>query len=300
VTRAVVLGGGGPLGIGWQAGLLVGLARAGIDLSSADAVVGTSAGSAVGFALSSGYDLTQAAALISAAIEAVPGAGKADPTVAATAALGLEQFVAMAGEAAADPDRAETIRAGLGRMAVEAPTISEELWVEMFSIFSGVTWPAAFSCTAVDTATGRFQIWDTDTGIDVQHALAASCAVPCIFPPVTISGRQWMDGGVRDMVNADIAAGHDLVLVVSCTLLELPPGITFPGIEAVLAGIRTRVEGLRDGGSKVETVVPGDEMLQISGWGLNLMDFTGAGAAYEAGLRQGAAEADRLAEFWAS
>ncbi|MFE6171375.1 patatin-like phospholipase family protein [Streptomyces sp. NPDC056464] len=45
---AVVLGGGGAVGIGWQAGLLTGLAEGGCDLSGADLVVGTSAGALVG------------------------------------------------------------------------------------------------------------------------------------------------------------------------------------------------------------------------------------------------------------
>src|SRR5687768_10690370 len=52
--RALVLGGGGITGIGWELGLLAGLAEAGLDLSGADLVVGTSAGSVVGAKLTSG------------------------------------------------------------------------------------------------------------------------------------------------------------------------------------------------------------------------------------------------------
>jgi len=45
---ALVLGGGGLTGIGWEAGIIKGLADQGVDLSMADTVVGTSAGSVVG------------------------------------------------------------------------------------------------------------------------------------------------------------------------------------------------------------------------------------------------------------
>src|SRR5262249_10866693 len=48
MTRGVVLGGGGIAGVAWEAGIVIGLRRAGVDLSSADVIVGTSAGSIVG------------------------------------------------------------------------------------------------------------------------------------------------------------------------------------------------------------------------------------------------------------
>jgi NTE family protein len=293
MTRALVLGGGGPVGIGWEAGLLVGLARGGVDPDAADAVIGTSAGSVVGCTLTSGGDLTQATALVGAG-EAVAGA---DPAVAA-ADQGLEQLMATVAQAAGDPAQAETLRAGLGQLALAATTIGDDEWLQMFSFFAGISWPDRFSCTAVDVATGRFKVWTAADGVDVQHAVASSCAVPCIFPPVAIGDTRWMDGGVRDMVNADTAAGHQTVLAVSCTLLELPPEFSTPAFDAVFAATRAQLDHLRDSGSKVETIVPGAEMLEVSGWGLELMNFERATAAYEAGVRQGEEEAVRLSGFW--
>jgi NTE family protein len=297
MTRALVLGGGGPVGIGWEAGLLVGLRQAGIDLSQADATIGTSAGSVVGFTLASGGDLTQATVLVAKANRVDGTEAESVPTAAA--AHDLEQLMSTVAAAAADPDAAEALRAGLGRMALEAPTISEQQWLGMFGVFAGVEWPAGFACTAVDTGDGSFQVWDRGAGVDVQRAVASSCAVPFIFPPVTIGDRRWMDGGVRDMLNADAAKGHEVVLVISCTLLEVPEGFSTPVLDAVFAASRAHLDGLRAGGAKVETIVPGNEMLEISGWGLNLMDFAQSGAAYEAGVRQGEAEAVRLDGFWA-
>lgn len=292
----MVLGGGGPVGIGWEAGLLVGLAGSGVDISHADSVIGTSAGSVVGFTLASGRDLTEATSLISAAVPSPDHGGGA--ATGGESAAGLEALMATVAEAAANPGRAEALRARLGRMAVETATISEQDWLAMFGFLAGADWPAGFSCTAVDTANGRYRRWDAAAGVEAQKAVASSCAVPGIFPPVTVGGSRWMDGGVRDMLNADAAAGHSVVLAVSCTLLDVPPELSTPELDAVFGATRDRIEGLRDAGSRVETIVPGAEMLEISGWGLNLMDFNAAGAAYEAGVRQGRAEAARLSGFW--
>lgn len=277
----------------------MGLAANGVDVSAADKVVGTSAGSVVGFTLASGGDLTEATKLIEGANGDGDLLGETDAS-GARAAQDLENLLATIAEAAANPDAADGIRARLGRMALEASTVTEDRWLQGFAEFSGAEWPDGFACTAVDVATGRFKVWDKDSAVDVQRAVASSCAVPCVFPPVTIAGERWMDGGVRDMVNADVAAGHDAVLVVSCTLLELPEGFALPGLDAAFGATRAQLNRLRDDGTKVETVVPGAEMLEVSGWGMNLMDFSLAGAAYEAGLRQGEAEATRLAGFWST
>lgn len=294
MTRAVVLGGGGPVGIGWEAGLLVGLARRGVDIGTADAIIGTSAGSAVGLMLAAGADLSEAVARLGGAGGTVSADAAPDG-----AALGIEQLIATVAEAAAHPGDAESVRARLGRVALEAPTVDEDVFLGFFDFLATVEWPERFYCTAVDTADGRFKVWGRGDGVPVQRAVASSCSVPGIFPPVTIGASRWMDGGVRDMVNADVATGHQTVLAVSCTVLELPEGLAVPVMETVWAATRAQLEGLGAGGSKVEVILPGPEMLEVSEWGLNLMDFTRAAAAYDAGLRQGEEEAARLAGFWA-
>ncbi|MBI2705507.1 MAG: hypothetical protein HYX32_09490 [Actinobacteria bacterium] len=58
-TRALVLGGGGPVGVGWEVGLAAGLGAAGVDLADADKVIGTSAGSITGAKLAGGADLDE-------------------------------------------------------------------------------------------------------------------------------------------------------------------------------------------------------------------------------------------------
>src|SRR5215471_14410608 len=79
MRRGVVLGGGGIAGVAWEAGIVIGLRRAGVDLSSADVIVGTSAGAIVGAHVAFGTDLQALAAMALAPAGAGaavrPGAG---------------------------------------------------------------------------------------------------------------------------------------------------------------------------------------------------------------------------------
>lgn len=264
-------------------------------MSNADAVIGTSAGSVVGFTLASGGDLTTATSLVGGGDE--PGSTAAAPA-AANAQQQVDQLIAALSEAAVNPETAEKVRTEMGQMALAAQTISEPEWLGLFSTFAGADWPASFSCTAVSTLDGSFRVWDKAAGVDPQLAIASSCAVPGVFPPVTIGDARWMDGGGRDILNADVAAGHDVVLAVSCLLLEIPPEFSTPAFDALFAATLAQLDSLRAGGSRVETIVPGPEMLEVSGAGANLMDFARTPDAYAAGLGQGKVEAARLAGFW--
>jgi NTE family protein len=288
MTRALVLGGGGPVGVGWECGLADGLAEAGIKLGEADFIVGTSAGSIVGARLALGMDLPDT-------VGAVSG-----PLPAETAAdAGLTAMMTAWSEAAAQGLSPAQTRAGLGRIALAAPTVPEDDFTgaPVFAALEGRDWPAAFRCTAVGTADGGLAVWDQAAGVPLSRAVASSCSVPAVFPPVTIGGERYMDGGMRTPLNADLAAGHDAVIVVSCMLLELPPGVTDPMFDALSQQIGTELAAVRAAGA-AEVVAPSQEFLEISGWGANLMDPSRVQPAYQAGLRQAAAGADRLGALW--
>src|SRR6266545_1861500 len=74
VRRALVLGGGGVAGVAWEAGMLSGLREAGVDLTTADLIVGTSAGSIVGSFVGHDVDAAEAIDRIAADAEADPAA----------------------------------------------------------------------------------------------------------------------------------------------------------------------------------------------------------------------------------
>ncbi|HTY27683.1 MAG TPA: patatin-like phospholipase family protein, partial [Mycobacterium sp.] len=60
--------------------------------------------------------------------------------------------------------------------------------------------------TAIDIATGELVVFDSSSGVELVDAVAASCAVPGTWPPVTISGRRYMDGGVSSSVHTAVAS----------------------------------------------------------------------------------------------
>jgi NTE family protein len=69
--------------------------------------------------------------------------------------------------------------------------------------------------TAVDTNSGGCTRFDADPGVELLDSVRASCAVPGVFPSVTIDGRQYVDGGLRSPFNADLTTGHEVVIVFS-------------------------------------------------------------------------------------
>jgi NTE family protein len=289
MKRALVLGGGGPVGVGWESGLAEGLAEAEVALDAADLVVGTSAGSIVGARLALKLDLA----------ETVNAVGQPLPAQAGAGATIADLMTALAG-AASRGQTAEQTRIELGKLALDADTMAEGDFTgaAVFAQLAGRDWPASFRCTAIDTQNGALRVWDAATSVPLDLAVASSCAVPMVFPPVTIDGARYMDGGMRTPLNADLAAGHAAVIVVSCMAMALPEGIADPVFDAIAAQIEAELAVLRDGGAAVEIISPGAEFLEVSGWGADLMNPSRVAGAYEAGVRQAAAEADRLRAIW--
>jgi NTE family protein len=202
MTSALVLGGGGVAGIAWEAGIIDGLRRAGTDLGAADLIVGTSAGSVVGTALRQDADLE---------LFITTRAGLSRSRQVDMDAV-MRAFAVLA-DASLDPHEA---RRRVGRLALDAPTGPEEPWVTAISAgLPGREWPPGrLLITAVNTLTAEFAAWGRDSGVPLDRAIAASCAVPCVAPPVTVNGARYMDGGVTSSTNADLARGASSVVVL--------------------------------------------------------------------------------------
>jgi NTE family protein len=295
MSRALVLGGGGPVGIGWEAGLVTGLADNGVDLTPADLVLGTSAGSVVGAHLRLGTDL---AAWAKERTEAAERGELNVPSMADIPAGQIEGLINAVTQAF-KTDGPEPGRAVIGRFAVEAETImTPERQMSYFAELKGRDWPDRFRCTAVDTESGKFVVWDGDSGIDLGVAVAASCAVPGIFPAVSVLGKRYMDGGMRSSINADMAKGHDTALVIVVVDHELPPGLNDPRVQLMASRQQAELDELIKNGTAVDVIGPDQELRELTVWGLDLMDTGRAAAAFEAGRRRGEAEAPRLVERW--
>lgn len=283
--RALVLGGGGPVGIAWEKGLLAGLASEGVEVEAADYILGTSAGSVVGAELASGRSpdaLLQSE--LAYAARAAESSGRTNPPP------DLAPLMALMAKRPLGEEAPRELRVEMGVLALEAKTVTPEVYLAGFGSLTEEhrPWPARFACTAVDALSGDFVTWNVDTTAPLGLAVASSCSVPGIFPPVEIDGRRYIDGGVRSGTNADIAHDYGRVLLVAVVPPAAAP-FMMPGIEREI-GVITRA------GGRVELIVPDAQAAGI--FGFNLMDGSKRGDIARAGERQGRAEAARIKAFW--
>jgi NTE family protein len=286
--RALVLGGGGPVGIGWESGIVSGLMEGGVDLSEADLIVGTSAGSFIGANLAMGRNLAQLAETYSNEQQEQGSAARLPD---------LSILIGKLQEAVSGARPAQEVRAEIGAWALTTKTVSEQDFITSFGGWlSGLpenAWPGRpYACTAVDAADGSFIVWNQDAGIGLARAVASSCSVPGIFPPITIRGRRYIDGGMRSATNADVAKGYDTVLVVAVTVRVTDPIMA----ERFRKTLENELRILRESGARVELLMP--DAASLDAFGVNLMDRGRRPAAAKAGLGQGRADAARLRSFW--
>ncbi|AHH96706.1 patatin-like phospholipase family protein [Kutzneria viridogrisea] len=274
--RAVVLGGGGVTGIAWEIGLLTGLTEAGVDLR-ADLVVGTSAGSAVGAQLTSGTQLPELFAR------------QVDPAKQVTeipAEIDPEQMALLFAESMAQNGDPQESWRRTGELALAAKTVGEaERRAVIAQRVPNPEWPSTrLALTAVDASTGEFVVFDRDSGVDLVDAVAASCAVPGVWPPVTIGGRRYVDGGVRSPENADLAAGSERVLVLRALLVpDYNP-------------LDEQVRALTEQGASVLVLSPDEASL--TAMGVNALDPAVREPTARAGREQGLREAERVTALW--
>src|SRR4029077_2260440 len=96
--------------------------------------------------------------------------------------------------------------------------------------------------TTVDAESGEFVVFKRDSGVELVDAVAASCAVPLVYPAVTISTRRFIDGGMRSAANADLAAGFDAIVALTPVGVALRRSRTAVGqIESLGKDIRSIV-----------------------------------------------------------
>jgi NTE family protein len=275
MDTALVLGGGGVTGIAWEWGMLAGLAEADIDLSTADLVIGTSAGSVVGAQVAAGIPAKER---YEAQLSAAGGE--------LTAKLGglLWAQIAWAVLRSRVPQRA---RARIGRLALAAKTVPEAERKAVIEARLPVhTWPERrLLITAVEAVTGEFVTFDADGDVSLVDAVAASCAVPGVWPPVTIGDRRYIDGGVRSAANADLAAGHDRVVVLAPITSGFGP----------LPSVARQAAGLSD---RAQVVVLSPDKAARQAIGRNILDPARRAAAARAGHRQATAVAGSVAAVW--
>jgi NTE family protein len=270
--------------------MLTAFEDAGLDVGTADLILGTSAGSIVGSRIASGESPRAGVDRVRELARSGRAADKLG-TAESPGAL-MKRFMDVMVAASELPPRERLVR--LGTFALEAQTIPEDEYVARYSDHGNAGWPPRFRCTAIEARTGEFVVWDEKHRIGSDRAVASSCSVPGFFPPVTINGKRYYDGGLRSIANADMAAGHERVLIL--TLANPDPDSPDPRAQHARRVLDGELAVLREAGASTEVVSPDEETR--SAMGMNLMDPTNALAAAEAGLLQGKREAQRIADFW--
>ena len=286
LDRTISFGGGGVFFVAWQVGYLKGLSEASVPLKGAERVVGTSAGSIVAALFSakkiSGfYDELRLLSKVPQLVSALAPAVSLKPSQAHAVDLFSKATTA-------DPDVVRDI----GRAALAAQTPEQEVMRRNILLVVRMRhWPSEIlNTSAVDTYTGERCIVSSDSGLSVPLALAASSAIPGVFPPQQLADRKCMDGGTSGTgTHLDVLAGSKRALI-----LRLRDPKVMKNAEMTQSPKATIEESdsLKASGTEVFAASP-ESFTQA-----DLMDASAVGKALAMGIKQGSADAQRVNEFW--
>jgi NTE family protein len=288
--RALVLGGGGSTGNAWLIGVIGGLFDAGLDVTTADLTIGTSAGSTAAAQIAGATPTQLLADILSATPQHRTGPVGSDSAPIRPVGDHMERI----GKIIAAAADAADMRRRMGAAALDMDAASDGSWQAQWratvaSRLPNQHWPQrTVLITAVDARTGEPVVFDRHSGVDLVDAVAASCASGL---PYRIGESRYIDGGYRrSSENADLAAGYERVLVLSPfggrTLQPLDWG----------AQLAAQVDELRARGSRVETIFPDSDSEHM--FGASAMDTSLRPPAARAGYDQGRGLAEQLTEFW--
>ncbi|MGB8995264.1 MAG: patatin-like phospholipase family protein [Pseudonocardiaceae bacterium] len=289
--RALVLGGGGSTGNAWLIGVIAGLFDAGLDVTTADLTIGTSAGSTAAAQIAGATPTELLDAILAAAPQQRTGPvgsdrGRVPIRPVADHMKRISKIIASAEDAA-------DMRRRMGAAALDMDAASDGSWQTQWratvaSRLPSQRWPQrTVLITAVNAYTGEPVVFDRHSGVELADAVAASCASGL---PYRIGDNRYIDGGYRRNENADLAAGYVRVMVLSPfggrTLQPLDWGMR----------LAAQVDDLRARGSRVETIFPDSNSEHM--FGANAMDLSLRPPAARAGYEQARALAEQLTQFW--
>ncbi len=260
--RGVVLGGGGLTGLAWLDGVLSELPPV---VTTADRVIGTSAGALLAARLLGGGEAAGLAERLDALAEVRLGFG------AVAALLGAQVW----------PSRRHAVQ-WLGRRAARPAALTQDAFVRLIDeLIGNAEWPASLIVAAVDAEAGRPAYFTARSDVPLGRAVAASCAMPGVFPPVRIEDRTFLDGGLRSPANVQLVTGCARVLVLA------------PQWHSARAVRRPahQVAKLREDGVEVL-------LLQSNLPGYQVLSKSALPAARELGAIQGRAIAGAVRELW--
>ncbi|WP_319191124.1 patatin-like phospholipase family protein [Streptomyces sp. DK15] len=146
--------------------------------------------------------------------------------------------------------------------------------------------PPDLRLTAVDARSGDLATFDSASGVALPDAVAASCAVPVVWPPVSVAGGRWMDGGSRSTANVHLARGARRVVAIT----PIPEAVG-PHPSATSQGAELAADG-----ALVAVLTP--DRAARRAFGRNMLDQTRRTAAARAGRAQAASCAETVRAVW--
>jgi NTE family protein len=237
-------------------------------------LLGTSAGSTVAAQVSSGVGLDELYAR-----QLAPNTHEIEPGIE------IDDLIKLFEEAVVDSGQsnAERLRA-VGRQAVATETVTEDVRRAVIAArLPSQAWPdRRLVVTAIDVETGELVLFDRETGVPLVDAVAASCAVPGIWPPVTIGERRFIDGGVGSTANVDAVTDVDAVVMLA------------PSQQTALSG-RSLADELADFSGPSLALFADDA--SIAAFGPNPLSPASRAPSATAGRDQGRRQASEVATF---
>ena len=204
--RALVLGGGGITGIAWESGVLAALIENGMKISQIDKIFGTSAGAFVGAVLSNNQDMKSYYHYLNE---------NKDPNEQTK--LKKEVYEMWRQAYIQGGNNQESIGRLLGEMIDQVqPVISmKERKKAIAKRLNDSKWTSQLVITAINARTGQLETINQQIGMDLIDSVAASEAVPGLWPHVTMNGKDYIDGGMVSSTNACLAKDFMQILIIA-------------------------------------------------------------------------------------
>jgi NTE family protein len=281
----LVIGGGGFVGIAWEIGVFKALEDGGASLKKVSAVIGTSAGALVGAQYFSGRDID-----VMFREQHHPG------WLVHVSKLVQSKKAKPFTDKQNDEESKREQKVRLGRSAIESRSfLPQSLYIKMVQkVIKVKGWPqdVNYMPTTTDCETGDLKLWRQSDSIPFIRAVAASCCVPNILPPVTINGRRYVDGGCGSVNNFDkiIETGIQKAIFIGPFGGEHSPEI---GQER--RKLSKEIEQVKQAGIDALVITPSAKLAESCG--LDILNPALSPAAAECGLADGRDIAGKVKAF---
>lgn len=285
MTLGLALGGGGPVGLAWEIGVLRALEEAGLPSpSEADVIVGTSAGSMLGSWLRKGRSVSDIEAHL---LAGRPLPGRALPLETEDErGLYAEALRLWARPASMTAEQAAQVGEVAARVRRDDPARLESFETEF-----GAEWPEGrlllVTCRVGD---GARCTWEAGAGEPLHRAIAGSCTVPGQSAPLELGGDLHIDGGVWSSTNADLLSGCGVGNVIALSPMAGAMGLG----RAQAARLAAETDALGAIGVEAVGVTPGEAFREAR---IDLLDGARAGDALAIGRESGESVVGRIRDL---